>query len=392
MPALAYRCDIPLISSVKKFLYISIALILFISLLLAAAPAYFQKALWYNLAGIDDYKIFENRVVPAGKPQPWPVGAAFNKKQLSTDYVEQVQDLETVAFVVVQNGKLQFEQYWDGYGEKSLSNSFSVTKSFVGLLIGAAIDDGKIRGVDQKVGEFIPEYAVGRNAQLTIKDVLTMSSGLNWDESYFNPFSVTTQAYYGDDLRSLVKSLEVIEIPGKRFKYLSGNTQVLAQVLERATGKTLANYASDKLWQPIGAAHDALWSVDKQDGEEKAYCCFNSNARDFARIGQLVLNQGKWNGKQLISESYIREAISPASYLTDGNGKPVDFYGYQWWIVRHNGYSIPYARGILGQYIFVIPEKNTVIVRLGKERSLDYRDNHPADVFLYIDAGLSMLE
>jgi CubicO group peptidase (beta-lactamase class C family) len=154
----------------------------------------------------------------------------------------------------------------------------------------------------------------------------------------------------------------------------------------------VSEYASLKLWQPLGAQQNALWSLDKENGHEKAYCCFNATALDFAKIGQLILNKGKWNGQQLISEAYLQQATQPADHLKSESGSAVDFYGYQFWIIQHKGMRIPYARGILGQYIFVIPQKNAVVVRLGKKRRTDRVGEHPSDVLLYLDAAFSVLK
>jgi CubicO group peptidase (beta-lactamase class C family) len=385
---------LPNFASMKQYIRprnIIIVLLLIIVLFILSQP-YLRRALWYTTAGIEDYTIFENRTVQAGQPQPWPKHAEYNKKAIPVKFMQELKQLHTVAYVVIQDGKLLHEEYWEGYNDHSLSNSFSVAKTVVSLLVGIAIDEGKIKSVDQKVGDFMPHYREGRNAGLTIKDVLTMSSGLDWDESYFNPFSVTTKAYYGDDLPSLIAGLNVVETPGKQFKYLSGNTQILALILEKATGMKISEYASKKLWQPLGAEHNALWSLDHANGTEKAYCCLNSNATDFARLGQLILNKGNWNGQQLISKQYMEEATHPASYLIDAIGNPVDFYGYQFWIIKHKGMQIPYARGILGQYILALPERNAVVVRLGKERAINRVGEHPTDVLLYTDAALSILD
>lgn len=144
----------------------------------------------------------------------------------------------------------------------------------------------------------------------------------------------------------------------------------------------------------MGAEENALWSLDKADGMEKAYCCFNTNARDFARFGQLLLNNGTWNGIQLVPESYLKEAIRPASWLTTENNQgPNSVYGYQFWHIRHKGMDIPYMRGILGQYVFVIPEKKAVVVRLGYKRSETRTDkNDPDDILVWLDTALDMLE
>ncbi|BDD10241.1 hypothetical protein FUAX_26730 [Fulvitalea axinellae] len=367
--------------------------VLIIGGVLLLSPEYFRRALIYTTADITDYKLFDNRVVKTGKPEPWAKDAAYNSFKISEEHRKAIEKLDPVAFFVLQNQKVRYEEYWDGYGPESLSNSFSMAKSIVSLLVGIAVDEGKIKSLDQAVGDFVPAFAEGENAKLKIRDVLTMSSGLNWDESYGNPFSVTTKAYYGTNLRALIDGLKVVEKPGVEFKYLSGNTQLLAMVLESATGKDLADYAGDKLWSKIGALHPALWSVDrKKDGIEKAYCCFNSNAPDFARIGQLVLNGGEWDGQQVVSGNYVKEATKPASYLVDKSGKPVDFYGFQWWVVNYKGVNVPYCRGILGQYIFVIPNKNAVVVRLGNKRAKKKIGPHPEDVYLYLDTAMKMLD
>lgn len=366
--------------------------LLLLAVIMLSGCTYLRRALWYQTANITDHKIFESRVIEAGEEQIWFMTPDYNQKQISDSLQRKMEEYKTVSFVVVQNGSLKHEKYWDIGSENSLTNSFSAAKSVVALLIGVAIDDGKIESVEQKVSDFIPEFKKGENAKLTIKDVLTMSSGLNWKESYGSPFSTTTKAYYGTNLNKLITKLIVVEEPGKTFKYLSGNTQLLAMILEKATGKSLSEYASEKLWKPIGAKNDALWSLDKKDGVEKAYCCFNSNARDFARIGQLCLKKGKWGTQQIISEEYIENALSPARHLKTEFGTEVDFYGYQWWILEYKGMKIPYARGILGQYIFVIYEKNAVVVRLGHKRAKEYRGAHTQDAFVYLDAAFELLD
>jgi CubicO group peptidase (beta-lactamase class C family) len=157
----------------------------------------------------------------------------------------------------------------------------------------------------------------------------------------------------------------------------------LGIIVEKATGKRLAEYAAEKLWQPLGAEHAALWSTDTKNGLAKAYCCFNTNARDFARIGQLMLQKGKWNGNAIIDSAYFAESITPCM-IPDETGNPCNFYGYQWWIVPDSK-GVFYARGILGQYIVVIPEQNTVVVRLGKVKSPVIKNNTPELVYNILD-------
>ena len=378
------------LSKGQKVLLLIIAVIAFG---ISFTPQYLVTAIRHGEPNIDDYKIFYNRTIQAGEYYPWQIAEDYNHYKLPDATRAIIEQYKPVAFLVIQDEKIKYEEYWDGYDEHSLSNSFSAGKSIVGLLIGIALDEGKIKSLDQPVGDFLSAFQKGRNAELTIRDLLTMSSGLNWDEAYSSPFSMTTKAYYGTDLPGLINSLEVVETPGKEFDYLSGNTEVLAMIIDAATGQKMADYASEKIWKHIGARYDALWCLDSEDGMEKAYCCFNSNVRDFARFGQLVLNNGKWNDKQIISEEYLKEATSPASYLIDkGDKKPITFYGFQWWVIHYKGHTIPYMRGILGQYVFAIPEKNAVVVRLGHERSKEYIGHHTKDVNQYLDAAFELLK
>ncbi|WP_018479636.1 serine hydrolase domain-containing protein [Pontibacter roseus] len=348
---------------------------------------YVYKALVHNFADIDDHLIFHQRKVKApANPIPWPVSRSYNKVQLPAELQKLHEDLGSVAFLIVKSDSILYEQYWDDYSEESLSNSFSVAKSIVSVLLGIALQEGAIQSVDQPVGDFLPEFREGAKSKIKLRHLLWMSSGLNWEESYVNPLSVTTEAYYGSNLKKVINRLEVVEEPGQKFEYKSGDTQILGFVLEAATGKSLADYAEEKLWKPLGAAHNAEWSVDHPRGNEKAYCCFFSNARDFARIGQLYLNRGVWRGDTIVSPDYVQASLTPSGMPTASTGETTDFYGYQWWLLPdYKGQFIFYARGILGQYIIVIPEKELVMVRLGKQRG-ERIGNHPSEVMTMVDA------
>lgn len=389
----------------KAFKYSLLSVILFAAVFMSLPGNYFiHRALIYQLPKIDHYKIFDNRIVRAGSPKPWSFSENYNKKDFPAKYLNEFDSLETVAFLVVQNNKIVFEKYAGDYNASSYSNSFSMAKCILSLLVGAAIDDGYIKSVDQPVSHFLPEWTAFGKDTLTLKHLLTMSAGVDWDESYSSLFSKTTRAYYGNDLWKLTLTQKLIAKPGEKFNYQSGVSLMIAYLLQKATGKTVSAYMSEKLWTPLSAEFDALWSLDKKDGMEKAYCCFNTNARDYARLGQLVLQKGSWNGKQLIDSNYIKEAVTPANWLTHTpkpgkNGeiyqpRPNNFYGYQFWIARYHDMNIPYFRGILGQYIFVIPEMNAVIVRLGQKRSTDFNvdQNHTTDVETWINAGIEILK
>lgn len=356
-------------------------------LLIISGKMYFYKALIYNFANIDDNKIFDQRIIhKSTNPQPWPLAKNYNKTDLSKSLKTYHETEKSIAFVVLRNDSLVHEEYWSGYGENSLSNSFSMGKSVTSVLVGIAIKEGKIKSVEQPIGDFLEDFSQGKFKEIKIKHLLSMSSGLNWDESYANPLSMTTEAYYGSDLWRLMLKLRVIDKPGKEFKYLSGDTQLLSFLLKKATGKSLSAYAQEKLWQPLGAVNDAEWSLDEEKGHEKAYCCLYSNAKDFARIGSLYLHKGNWKGKQILDSNYVKASTNPANLIDSETGKPNDFYGFQWWIVpNYKGEKVFYARGILGQMIIVIPSKNIVIVRLGNQKPIK-ENNHYKGVFEMIDA------
>ncbi|HVD97529.1 MAG TPA: serine hydrolase [Cytophagaceae bacterium] len=372
-------------------LVLLLAFILFNAWVVLSGKSYFYKALLYNFADIDDYKIFpERKIGKSAKPQPWPKSTHYNQTDISDTLRKNLVALESVALLIIKNDSLVYEEYWDGYGENSFSNSFSMAKSYVSTLVGAALQEGKIKSIDQPIGYFLPEFKEGDKQKITIRHLLMMSSGLNWVEGYSSPFSPTTEAYYGTDLKKLMSGLKPIEEPGKIFRYKSGDTQILSFVLEQATGKALSDYAHEKLWEPLGCENDALWSLDKKDGYEKAYCCVNSNARDFARLGKLYLDSGKWNGQILIPQEYVLASIRP-NHLPDGDldMKPSEFYGYQWWTIpQYQGHDIFYARGILGQYIIVIPDQRKIVVRLGKQRGPSV-GKHYKEALLLIDEALA---
>lgn len=362
--------------------------------LMLPSSYYLRRAFTHFLPKIDQYPIFENRIVKAGDPVPWEMAADYNRQSIPEKYLPVFDELGTVAFVVIKDSTLLFEQYWENYSPDSHSNSFSMAKSIVSLAIGCAIDDGFIKNVDQPVSDFYPEFTGYNGKVLTLRHLLTMSAGVDFQEAYSSPFSPTTQLYYGNNLEKIAFGMKEIEEPGVNFEYQSSVTQLLAFIVEKATGETLSDYVSRKLWTPMQAEEDALWSLDKKDGMEKAYCCFNSNARDFARFGQLLLNQGSWNGKQLVSDSYLKEAVTPDKQLLFREyNEPNNCYGFQFWQLTYEGMPVYYMRGILGQYVLVIPELNAVVVRLGHKRSETRSAQHyPDDIDTWLGAALEIIK
>jgi len=375
----------------NKTTRVIVPIVLFILLIVFLTPTYITQAILHGHAKIDNYKIFDYRVVQNQQPIPWQHDSSYNLQKINPKSLQVIDSFGTTAFVLIRHNKIVHEEYWDGATDTTRSNSFSVAKSIVSLLIGCLADEGKIKSLEQPITDYLPDFKNSNGFTLRIKDLLTMSSGIDWSEGYSSLFSPTTKAYYGNHLEDQMLKLKVIKVPGEVFDYQSCNTQLLALIIEKASGKKLSDYASEKLWKPLGAEHPAFWSVDRADGVEKAYCCFNSTATDFARIGQMVLDSGQFNNRQIVSKAYLKQATSPASWLKGENGGPLDYYGYQFWMLTHKGHKVVYARGILGQYIFVIPSLNAVIVRLGTERSKVQVRHVPSDIFTYLDAGFPLI-
>lgn len=357
-------------------------------------PYYARQALIHLYPKIDDRELFFRDTVSAPEtPYLWAKSHDYNRIGFTAEETAYLDSMETVSFLIVRKDSILVEDYRNGWSDSMTSNIYSCTKSIVSLLAGAAYDEGCIASLDDPVSEYIPSYTKGLQAEVTVKDLLTMSGGMAWDEAYSSLFSLTTHGYYGNDLFDLVTKLEVSEKPGLQYDYRSGETQLLAFVVEAATGTTLSAYAEEKLWKPLGAEHDAYWLLDKENGDEKAFCCFHTTARDAARFGILMLDYGKWKGRQIISRDYMQQALSPAVHLKNEWGEDsLDYYGYQFWIQKYKGREYRLMRGMLGQYIVAIPEYDAVMVRLGKKRSDEYVRESTVDLFEYMDMALRILE
>lgn len=336
-------------------------------------------------AYLDDYTHFDNRVVKKGIGQPWALHKNYNKVKGTTRLEDVHKELGTVAYLIIKNDSIWHESYYDGYGKDSKSNSFSMAKSITSAAMFKAIKEGKIKSLDQKVSDYFPEFSKGKAAMLTVGDLSSMATGLDWDEEYSSAFSITTRAYFGDHLEKTMLNVGVTSDPGKKFVYVSGATELLAMVIVKATGEHLSDYVSKNFWQPMGAENDALWQIDHPDGIEKAYCCFASNARDFARFGKLFKHNGNWNGQQLLDSTAVEKMVTPRFPESPQ-------YGYGWWLNNYLGKKMYYMRGHLGQFVIVIPEDDIIIVRLGHTKGLQTKeDAHSNDFYVYVDEAYKMM-
>jgi CubicO group peptidase (beta-lactamase class C family) len=352
--------------SLSRIVYFSC----FLVLLFGATSCKMGRFVYYNFANITDYKIFPSRTAKNNDSLKfvYPVAnnAKFPKKLtqggVEITFDDYLKNRKTVAFLIIKDDSIHYENYFNGYSQESVVASFSMAKSVTSILIGCAIDDGLIKSVDDPIINYIPEMKHKDVGQVTIKQVLNMRSGIKFNESYVNPFGDAATYYYGRNLRKSVYKRKLEREPDAEFNYISGDTQILGVILDnvlKPKGKTITSYLEEKLWRPLGMEYDATWSLDrKKNGLEKTFCCLNARARDFSKIGRLYLNKGNWNGKQLVSSAWVEESTRPD---TGPNAEPG--YKYQWWLGNNGVFS---AEGILGQYIYVNPAKNLVIVRLGE--------------------------
>jgi len=376
----------------KLFKFIVALLVLLVAVLYITDTDYLLKAVrtiylkGHTTAYLEDYKEFDNQTIEAStNPQPWPNHANYNSVKETETLNELNNSSGTIAYVIIKNDSIWFENYYDGFNENSKSNSFSMAKSYVSGLMQKAIQDGYIKSLNQPVCDFLPAFCDGKAAKMTVGDLSSMSSGTNWDEAYYSPLSITTRAYFDDDLAKVMNGLKMETDHGKSYKYASGDTQMLAMVIEKASGKKLYNYFEESFWKPLGAENETIWQVDSEDHDlVKAYCCIASNAKDFARYGKLFKNHGKWNGKQILDSAFVAKSVKPR--FNDGQ-----MYGYGWWLANHKNKDIFYMRGHLGQLVIVIPEDNLIVVRLGHTIAKVIGNAHSSDFYTFIDEAYEMI-
>jgi CubicO group peptidase (beta-lactamase class C family) len=335
--------------------------------------------------------------VKKGESEPFHYAKAAQPPQ--EDWVQfldsNLTDSKTYAFLVIRNDSILYERYFDGWQDSQQFPSFSVAKSFVSALCGMAVDEGKIKSLNEPITTYLPELLTSdpRFAKVSIQNVLDMRSGIHFSERYANLFADVWKMGFSTNLNDYVKHLTIEKPAGGAFEYKSINTQLLAMTIERAVGKKISDYLSEKIWQPLGMESDALWHVDSKKGQTiRGFCCLNATARDYAKFGTLYLHKGNWQGKQIISESWVNASTSIDTLVENS------FYKNQWWMLEwfpkfktaeeaekkraewqgttfkttQHYVVLPHkmkafiARGILGQYIYVNPETNVVLVRLGK--------------------------
>ncbi len=322
------------------------------------------RAILWEESSFDDYLAFPERTFQSAD-QPMPLEGpetniglpAVNGQDLET----LLTDTESTAFLVIRDGELVYERYFNGSSRTSTQTSFSVAKSWTSTLVGIAVDQGLIESLDDPITKHLPELEANdpRFTELTLRHLMTMTSGLAF-EAGTGPWDDPANTYYGTDLRtSALTETALSDDPGQTFLYNDWNLILMGMALERATGLSVSRFMEESLWQPMGAESTGSWSLDSEAGGfEKMFVGVNASAVDFAKLGLLYLNGGRLNGSQLVSSDYIASAVSEES-TTGQYG-----YGYWWWI--DPGSDTYFALGDHCQLVHVNPAADLVLVRHGR--------------------------
>lgn len=310
---------------------------------------------------------FPSRTIEAGQsrrlvtaPEPLPEKVPWKGSQISFD--EFLKKTHTNSFVVLQDGKLASEWYRDGFDSSTRQSSFSMAKSLVSLLVGQAIDRGEL-SEDDRLVDLLPDFETGEDFdKITVRHLLDMTAGIDVSEVYneYWPFTGTSRMFLTRDLPGFVKDHRTVDYePGTKADYRSVDTEVLGLILAKVTGKDLSQLLSEGIWKPMGAERSATWSLDHGGGHEKAFAAVNATARDYARVGQLVLDAGRVGDQQVLPVAWVDRIATPAPLTIDDWG-----YSAQWWHPS-GGVGVDFsAIGIYGQYTYVNPDTKTVIVKL----------------------------
>lgn len=386
----------------KRFFWRIVKLLLVLALMIQlTGHGYIWRALsstylqGHRTANIDDAHNFDQRVIAKGTVTAWPQAANYNKQNLAEPILQHHQQYGTAAFLVAQHGQLVHEQYFAPYTAQSRTNSFSVAKSITTMQVGMAVQQGFISSFDAPVTEQLKEYANdARGSKATVAQLASMKSGHEWDENYYMPLNMTTNLYYGKDAQALVLSHGFEREPGSEYEYSSGTTQVLGVFLKRALQAkeptlTVSQHLSRSLWAPLGMGSDALYTLDRSEesgGMERTYCCIFATATDFARIGQLLLQDGMWNGQQLLDKAFVERMRQP-------DLKP--FYGHSLWMDWNYQHPFYLLQGHEGQYVIVVPSQDLVVVRTGQHRdkkTLGPNGQLPLEVYNFVDEAVRLVQ
>ena len=342
----------------------------------------FTGCTYYNMLvhqspKVDDMNIFSNRSIsPSSHPFHFNYSNKYlpyldtvklynpNTKQESTLDTLLSQD-KTSAFIIYINNQIVYEKYFRGSKESKASCVFSISKSILSALTGIVISNGYIQSIDQRITDFIPQLKGNPNFnQITIKQLLQMSSGLDWRKN--KAFDDDGKFYYTSNIRRLIVRHKLSKAPGSNWEYKNIDSELLGWVIENATESTISDLVHKYLWEPMGAEFNAYWSLDSKNGVEKASSSFNACARDLLKFGCIYLNKGEFNNEQIVPQSWIANIFDiPAS----PNQQPFLMHNFLWWVPNDGAEREIVADGYLGQRLNINPKYNIVIVKLSEANS-----------------------
>lgn len=305
-------------------------------------------------------KVVFNTVEAGGKVYPLPQGEPLD---VGNDVDAHMAKQRNAGLIIVQDGKIRLEKYALGYGPEGRWTSFSVAKSFTSTLVGAAVKDGYIKSLDDKVTAYIPGLRGSAYDDVSVRQLLTMTSGVKWNEDYTDPKSDVAlfnlqKPVAGEDITvSYMKTLPRDVPAGSKWLYSTGETNLIGVLVSSATGKTLSAYLSEKVWKPFGMEQDAIWMLGAT-GHEISGCCISASLKDYARLGQFVLDGGVAGGAKIVPDDWFAAATTKQADI----GLPGRGYGYQWWTNDDGSFA---AQGIFGQGIFIDPKRKLVIASNG---------------------------
>ena len=384
----------------------------YLLLVLSCSSCYMIRAYKVRNFHLTDHERMPSvAIAPSTAPYQFVDATTNEAYKVLRDYLDtNLSHSLTAGFLVLKNDSIIYERYFNGFNQQSMLPSFSVAKSFVATLVAIAVDEGKIKSLQEPIIHYLPElYKRDKNfSKITLQHLLDMKSGLHFNEGSYGLKDDAIKLGFRPNLLKHALKIKIEKEPGGEFNYQSINTELLALIVERATGQKISSYLQQKIWQTMGAAYNATWNVDsKKHKQEIAFAGLNATARDFAKLGELYLHNGQWQSKQIVDAAWIR-TVNNADSMSQANG-----YKNQWWSslnynffndsltavayknktphttpVRkvNNRYRVGYrsgafhAEGILNQYIYVNPHNHVVIVRLGRFWS---HPNFYATQFIY---------
>ncbi|MCX2473130.1 serine hydrolase [Pedobacter sp. MC2016-05] len=350
---------------------------------------YLMRVLWYRTPDANTYKAFPQEIVHKSDSVFRFFSASKMRNDLDTlkvrdgnkqfvSFADYFQNGKLKAFIVIRNDSILYQKYAAGYSESTLTSIFSGAKSMVSVLLGVALANGDIKSLNDKVTDYLPELKSNQAFDhITVKNLLHMKSGLEFQDAFGGVlkafFSDEAKYYYTHDMKAELMKVKLVNKPGTVWKYKSIDPMLLGWILERATGKSVAQFFEENIWRKIGAEYDASFGLDHINGLANTASRFQVTAIDLAKIGRLYLNYGKYNNSQILPEEWVKQSISiGAEQPASAKGWQKSAHHYLWWVPQTGENGDYAAEGMLGQRLYIDPKTNTIIVQFAAGGAGDY--------------------